>query len=69
MVREDMKVSAIINAQFRCFREDNVLESGYSDEELGKAAKGLRVQSMADARFAVDFHLFMRKIIQSAQWN
>ena len=62
-------VSTIIDEQFRRFREDEALRSGYSDEELNKAAKELGVRSMADARFIVQFRLFTEKIVQTAQWN
>lgn len=62
-------VSTIIDEQFRRFREDEALRSGYSDEDLDKAAKELGVRSMADARFIVQFRLFTEKIVQTAQWN
>ncbi len=69
MVVEDRVVSAILSEQFRRFTENNVLEFAHSDEELNEAARHIGVQSLADLRFAVTLHVFMRNIEQSAKYN
>ena len=69
MVTEDKKVSAIIDEQFRRFREEKAPELLRLDEKLDEVGRRFRVQNMADAKFAVHFQLFTRELIQTAQWN
>ncbi len=68
MVVED-KLSAIIDEQFRRFRQEKAEWYTCSDEELDRAAKELGVRSLTGARFAVYFHLFTKMIEQTARWN
>lgn len=69
MVEEYGIVTAIIDEQFRRFREDHVLRFANSDEELDKAAEYLGVRSLEDLRFVVALHVFTRNIEQSAKYN